>query len=165
MGIGCRKYLKRSRMMPYFHLPLMFLNYYYYYWSQNSERKWLKKELYLCSSSDKDRKMKYQSVMHPQNSAAWWKTQYPPSISVYQEVAAVSSSLNRRLPVSDYNLWSISIIGGVCRDSYSNNYQDWSVSKATSIFFLSLHSSSRGERERLCCMTWLDQGSIGLCYC
>lgn len=45
-----------------------------------------------------------------------------------QEVAAVSGNINRRLPVSDYNLWSISIIGGVCRDSYSNNYQDWSVS-------------------------------------
>lgn len=38
---------------------------------------------------------------------------------------------DRRLPLSDSNLWSISIIGGVCRDSYSNNYLDQTVSKAT----------------------------------
>lgn len=44
-----------------------------------------------------------------------------------------AESPNRRLPLSDYNLWSISIIGGVCRDSYSNNYLDWSVSKATNV--------------------------------
>lgn len=42
-----------------------------------------------------------------------------------------AGSPNRGLPLGDYNLWSISIIGGVCRDSYSNNYLNWTVSKAT----------------------------------
>lgn len=42
-----------------------------------------------------------------------------------------ANSADRRLPLSDYNLWSISVIGGVCRDSYSNNYVDQTVSKAT----------------------------------
>lgn len=42
-----------------------------------------------------------------------------------------AAAADRRLPLSDYNLWSISIIGGVCRDSYSNNYLDQTVSKAT----------------------------------
>lgn len=57
-----------------------------------------------------------------------------------------TGSPNRRLPLSDYNLWSISIIGGVCRDSYSNNYLDWSVSKATNPPTPPLH----GERECVC---------------
>ncbi len=55
---------------------------------------------------------------------------FPPLPSGWLQRAG---SPNRRLPLSDYNLWSISIIGGVCRDSYSNNYLDWSVSKATNI--------------------------------
>ena len=54
----------------------------------------------------------------------------PPLASGWQQWAGRP---NRRLPLSDYNLWSISIIGGVCRDSNSNNYLDWSVSKATNI--------------------------------
>lgn len=54
----------------------------------------------------------------------------PPLTSGWQQWAGRS---DRRLPLSDYNLWSISIIGGVCRDSNSNNYLDWSVSKATNI--------------------------------
>lgn len=58
----------------------------------------------------------------------------PCSTSAAQRVAAGSRKFphHRKLPLSDYNLWSISIIGGVCRDSNSNNYLDWSVSKATS---------------------------------
>lgn len=52
----------------------------------------------------------------------------PPLTSRRQQWA---DSADRRLPLTDYNLWSISIIGGVCTDSYSNNYLDQTVSKAT----------------------------------
>lgn len=61
-----------------------------------------------------------------------------------------AGSPNRRLPLSDYNLWSISIIGGVCRDSYSNNYLDWSVSKATNIHPPPPQPPTPLHRERQC---------------
>lgn len=63
-----------------------------------------------------------------------------------QSEAAVSRRRDRRLPLSDSNLWSISIIGGVCRDSYSNNYLDQTVSKATT----PPPTAQRTNSERLC---------------
>lgn len=67
----------------------------------------------------------------------------PPPTSRRQQWAG---GADRRLPLSDSNLWSISIIGGVCRDSYSNNYLDQTVSKATT----PPPTTQRTNSERLC---------------
>lgn len=101
--------------------------------------------VYFCVSSEEGSGLNWD--VKPNNTsqqqlgtAEWWVLHFPRLPSGWQQWA---ESPNRRLPLSDYNLWSISIIGGVCRDSYSNNYLDWSVSKATNIPpSLSLHTNS-----------------------
>lgn len=90
----------------------------------------------------------FTCVSQSRQTSCWLALFLPPS--GWQQWA---ESPNRRLPLCEYNLWSISIIGGVCRDSYSNNYPDWRVSKATNI----LIHPEWGEGKCFCvckCIAW-----------
>lgn len=144
MGIGLCKYLNRFSMMPYFHSAINVFK-----WLLLSSGLDVGGEIDLlkigwgggclikaplpppttshqCSlpfvTSDEGSETRYSaSSLQLQPTVQRWVSALPPLPSRGQQRAG---GLNRRLPLSDYNLWSISVIGGVCRDSYSNNYLD-----------------------------------------
>ena len=147
MGIGLCKYLNRFSMMPYFHSAInvfkwLSLSSGFVIHSRNDSLKIEEEEkkkkvdtsLFLCQfRGGQWIELRCEAKQHESTAARHSWTVRPAFSLLPSGWQQWAESPNRRLPLSDYNLWSISLIGGVCRDSYSNNYLDWSVSKATNI--------------------------------
>lgn len=132
MGIWLCKYLNRFSVMPYFPSAIDVSKWLLLSSGFDFQSKWFIKKVWgrgwgvtLLDSIGvtSDRKQKLESEHQASVCPA-----LPLAPSRRQQWAG---GADRRLPLSDSNLWSISIIGGVCRDSYSNNYLDQTVSKAT----------------------------------
>lgn len=102
--------------------------------------------------------MSFQGILSPlrNTQTAGTENGREPLARGWQQWVALATEVCQ----SDYNLWSISIIGGVCRDSYSNNYQSEAFPRQLESFFL-LHSCGRRKKwVSVYSMTWL----VGLCY-
>lgn len=143
MGIELCKYLNRFSMMPYFHSGINFFKWLllssgFNFCSENDsvkieggEQKCSFCFFWVCVCvSHKKRPVKGDTKAAQFNSICPRLLLGSCISSASQWGAAASKQpWQKAVPLSDYNLWSISIKGGVRRESYSNNYLEWAVSK------------------------------------